>query len=224
MGTSVVEKNFIKIDNLKLWRTNASVIQLGHFGNKRTILPPYLDAQRILALPEDIPLAVTRILLDFEKTKSGDFSFQLNPDQANGVAVAGAFDKVVKGNLSLIWIKITDRPKLLAAINSDKELLEEWKRRLAKGEQPRIVDGVVQVVSAELATTLTQSIHVTGTITQDGIKVKASIGIGGTTSVTQTFDPGSTFAYALAAANGWFPNSGDKEKILSLRTDSVGPT
>ncbi len=224
MGTSIVEKNFIKIDNLKLWRTNASIMQLGHFGKKTITAPPYLDPARIIALPANIPLAVTLISLDIHQTKKGDFTFGINQAQTFGASVATAFDKVVSGQLSLIWIKIADRSKLLAAINSDQTLLDEWKRRLNKGEQVRAVDGIVQVVSGTLATTLSQSIHVTGTFTQNGINVTASVGVGGSNTVSQTFSPGSTFGYALAAANGWSPSITNKRTINSLRTDIVGPS
>ena len=217
-------KHFLEHDNMKYFRENAHVVELGSYGEKKDPVGAraYLDVRSKIkfdALAGNVKF-VTSVDINWQEVTSGDAGisgflpvFGLKAS----AAAQTSLEKVKTGKVKLMLFQIPELA-LTKMLNSDaggarKFLADE-------GDDARVCSAIWVYAEAELAEHFRASTLITASLTGDaaGLFITAKGGKHGTETISPA--AGSTCAYRLHKVKKWTDR--DKTKVEELETDFKG--
>ncbi len=222
MSKAVLFQNHVVVDNLKFFRTNASSLSIGIFGNKRRTVPPYLET--LAFIPFESPkymLESTEFSIDIDQKKKANLAMNFNQSQVLGLDLNHAFQHIQEGKLKFLRFSVIDRLEAVKGINADATVLRAWKSMVTT-QQPRICLDILQVVDANIASKFQDKTNVVGHFVKSGTGIQLSVSLQNDVNTNQTFQVGSTFAYLLQKATAW--SSPRRESIRLIGDDQYGPS
>lgn len=227
MSTSTkVAKHFLKHDNIKYFRSNASSIQLGSFGRKKDPVGAmaYLSVHNQVDAQHMVGRAryMGRSTIDWDDTSSAEWTSEgkVTYFTVNGSGTAQAdLSRGRQAHLELVKLGI-DTGDLQAMLNQSAGGARSYLSR--EGRDARIVSTIYVVVEAEIAETFSSVVgsggQVAATLTK-ALSLEFGAEHSGSTGgkVRVVASPGTTFAYGLHKVTDW--NDG---KIRSMEDDRKG--
>lgn len=217
-------KHYVEYDNMKYFRENAHIVELGSYGEKKDPAGAraYLDKRANIksdALAGNIKF-VTSVDIDWREATSGEagLSAFLPVFGLNGsAAVQTSLNKAETGKIKLMFFEIPELA-LMKMLNGDADGARKFLAD--EGNDARVCSGVWLWAEAELAAHFQTSTTVTASVTGDsaGLIITAK----GDKHGTETIAPlaGSTCAYRLHKVKKWTDRH--KTKVDEVETDFKG--
>lgn len=205
-----IRDSYLKVNGIRYFRGNASVISLGDFGRKKqpVFRTNYLEVYDNAGLV-DVDLEAKLILdVDQEELRKAMGSVTVAFAEQNASAnLEGTKEK--KWNLSLIQLAMS-----LSDIESnvlDQEDEEDFKRL---GTKARVAYQVWIVLEAEYAKKVKSAGNLKATVLPGGAVINGELGANGQRETLVKLSKGSTFAYLLAK----------RKENSHFTTDQHGPS
>jgi hypothetical protein len=219
--TTKVTENFFEFGNLKYFRGNAHLLELGSFGEKKDPIgaKAYVDPQGRVQRSHLANRASTGrpLHIDLSRVSEKDLGATGSiPVFGLGLKLAASWNHRRSSTAKLkVYSVSLSEGRLTNMLNTDADAA---RRFLAdEGRDGRIVSEVWLVMEAELAEHFESSAAVD--LKADGPKLELSAGGGRHGSTTITLSEGSVFAYKLHKVKKW--NRG-KTAIEDMEADFKG--
>lgn len=215
MTTAVIKDAHIKVTNIKFFKANAPVIEIGSYGEKKTpiLSANYLEKQDRLPAPkiDGKVQRATLVEIDTNKTTKSDFLANINVLGVFGVNSESAWKKAKNGNYKLVWWTI-DYADLAKAFNSAPKA----RNNLASyGGDARAVCQVFIALEAKEAVRVASGTKLEVSIKAGIVNINVKGGTNSSGGTDVSLAPGTCYAYLLAKPH-W--NKG-KTKIEKFTDD-----
>lgn len=221
--TTKVTQHALKINSLKYFRGNASLVRMGSFGRKKDpigakayldiynhVNPEYLKGRVQVTPPIDI---------NWQKTTQADVGvgavlnfFGIKAKAAREIS----YENAKQAKLKLLQFSIIEGP-LTDMLNNQAVGARNYLAD--EGKDGRIVSEIFLLISGELAEAMAVKGREAVSVEVVGQSIDLSLNLGSQGSQTIRYSPGTTFAYKLHKVKRW---SKGKENIEKMEDDYKG--
>lgn len=197
MKIAKLKNKSLEFNHWSYYLASAENLTLGSYGDKKMSLvkPSYLLKYYDLDLSDAEITSVDEIKLDLSKTSKGDFNLAADAKVADG-NLGVSYDNFKEGKLVLMKFAIS-LGEIKDCFNSSNAKSKKAIQELIKLKNPRIVNQIFVIVSAEFASSMSNNTEFKIKTNVKGIDIEPSGNISGQSTSKISISKGTVFAYGL---------------------------